>query len=380
MNFNFWGKTSSEVAACELPEIFPLALTQDIFNHADIEATFFKILADTIERTHGLAEKYEPLLWDNCVQTEAHHGLITHIAEAMTRERELFLVFKPSVMVLRKATSDEEAKIRADYEANGSSAVGVFVSFRRYRRSQMLRIYSALEYCVLSSLHKSLNISKAVQIKISKLRESVSVMDADLAASQARALAKALERGKDVYLDKEDEITTATPDTSTTEKAISFLDAKRAFILGLPLAYISGLQTGGLGSSGEADTKAIERGLKQYYVSIVQPTLKALFGADTEFKSEDFRQMETNLEVLKTFELTSDEYMSKEAKTEVVQRMFGLCAEDEKKAMKKEADQAALDLAAGIAPSGQQLKSNPNQDPKNQGAAAKPAPAFAGAQ
>ncbi len=364
--FSFFNK-SSELSDSELPEIFPLSLTQDVFNRADIVATFFKILTDTLERTHGLSKKYEPLLWDNCVQTEANAGLITLLAEAMACKRELFLVFVPSVMVLREATSEEKQKIQADYKKDGESKNGVFISFKNYRRSEMLAIYSNLEYCVLSSLHKSLNISKAVQIKISKLRESVNLLDATVASGQARTIAKALERGKDVYLDKEDEITTATPDTSATEKAIGFLDAKRAFILGLPLAYISGLQSGGIGNTGEADTKAIERGLKQYFVSIIQPVLKALFGQDVEFKSQDFRQMTTALEVLKTFELTSDEYLSKEGKTDIVRRAFEVDENDEEKALKAEAAQAQKDAANGVAPpSTQKLKSNPNQDPQRQ--------------
>ena len=84
--------------------------------------------------------------------------------------------------------------------------------------------------------------------------------------------------------DKEDEITNATPDISTDEKAILFLDAKRAYILSLPWLYVTGEQTG-IGASGENDMRAVERGLKQYFVSIIQPVVKALWGVETEFKS-----------------------------------------------------------------------------------------------
>ncbi len=122
----------------------------------------------------------------------------------MTEQKELFLVYVPSVNVLRKATTQEEETIRADYKKSGESKTGVFVSFKNYRRTEMLSIYSALEYCVIASLHKTLNISKAIQIKISELRASVSLKDESVARGQASALAKALAAGKDIFLDARD--------------------------------------------------------------------------------------------------------------------------------------------------------------------------------
>jgi hypothetical protein len=332
--FKFWNKTTE--SNDELPDIFPLDVVQRDFTRMDILSTYTKILTDTIERTFGIPKQLEKLLWDNCVQTESNDGLITLLAEAMTEQRDLFIVYSPSVKILRKATEKEEAQIRDDYKKMGESKVGVYISFKKYRRTQMLLVYSSFEYCVLASLNKTLNISKAVQIKINDLRASVSLNDSEVAKEQGQKIAKALSNGKDVMLDKNDEITSANPDTSSTEKAIGFLDAKRAFILSLPISYISGLQTAGIGSTGEADTKAVERGLKQYFVSIVQPVLNSLFNIETKFKSQDFRQMNTALEVLKTFDLVSDENMSREAKQEIVSRVFELDANEERANIEKE--------------------------------------------
>src|SRR5690606_29068033 len=150
----------------------------------------------------------------------------------------------------------------------GESETGVFISFKGYRRTDMLTIYSNLEYCILASLHKTVNIAKAVQIKINDLRASVSLNDSEVARAQARSIATALGKGKDVYLDVKDIIEAARIDTAPTEKAIGFLDAKRAFILSLPLSYISGLQTPGIGSTGEADARAVDNGLKQYFLTV----------------------------------------------------------------------------------------------------------------
>lgn len=335
----FSGKTVTE--DCELPDIYPLALQSDIFCKADIIATYTKILTDTLERTHGIPKKVVPLLWDNCVQSEGTDGLITLLVTAMVNKTELFLVFAKAVDILRVATEQEKAQIRADYKKSGESKIGVYISFKNYRRTDMLQIYSALEYCILTSLHKTVNISKAVQIKISELRKSTSLADAGVGIAQAKSLAEALRRGSDVLLDAEDTITTATPNIDPTEKAIAFLDAKRAFVLDLPISYVSGLQTPGIGSTGEADMRAIERGLKQYFFSIVHPVLLALFAVDTEFKSQDFRQITSALESLKTFDLVSDEMMSKQAKHEIIARLFNLDEDEEAKALEAEAKDRA---------------------------------------
>jgi hypothetical protein len=263
------------------------------------------------------------------------------------------------VKVLRRATHDEEVKIKTDYEKTGKSSVGVFVSFRKYIKTDMLTLYSALEYCVLASLYKTMNLAKAVQIKVKDLRAGVSLNDAELAANQAKEIACALKAGKDVMLDAGDEIATASPDVSPTEKAMQFLDRKRAFVLALPFAYITGEQTGGLNASGEADTMAVERGLKLYFASIIQPVLKALFQVDVEFKSQDFRTITSALEALKAFELASDENLSREAKQEILARMFGLDPDEEKKALEKEAKEREEEGEE------ETLDPNPEVDPIN---------------
>lgn len=321
----FGGSVDSD---SELPEIFPFPIQNSEFVKIDVQTTYTKILTDTVARVHGLSVDQKRALWDSCVQTDANAGLITLLAEAMTEKKELFLVFK--VGVLRKATSDEERQIKEDYKAKGSSAVGAWISFKVYKRTDMLKIYSGFEYCVISSLNKNLNISKSLQLKVSKLRQSVSLSDSAIAKASARSVAKALGDGKDVLLDSEDTIETATPDTTASEKSMVFLDAKRAFYLGLPLSYIAGEQTPGLNSTGEADTRAVERGLYQYYVSILEPVFKVLFNRDTKFKSLDFRQINSSLEVLKAFELVTDDLMTKEEKREIVARLFDLEAPQDK--------------------------------------------------
>lgn len=308
----------------ELPEIFPVPVAQSDFVRIDVVTIYRKILTDVAERTHGLSDDEASLLWDNCVMDSSSDGLITMLAKAMASKGELFLVYESAVYVIRKATSQETQQIRADYEAQGESPVGVYVSFKGFDAADMVRFYVALEYCAVAGMYKSSNMAKAIQLKIAKLREGVGLADAQAAADQAVAMAKALAAGRDVLLDSEDEITTLVPDMSPVKESVAFLSQKLSFYLGLPASYLTGEQTGGIGSTGENDTRAVERGLKAYYFSVMKPVLEALFESTLSYKSQDFRMAATATELLKTFALIDDTLVSADNKRRIINQLLDL--------------------------------------------------------
>lgn len=318
-----------ETSNAELPLLFPLGITQEIFIDTDVMNVYSKILTDCIDRTQGIPQEIFPLLWDNCLQSESTLGLISLIARAMTLKADLFLIYDPALPLVRPATGDESSQIRSDYERLGSSDLGIYVSFRNYHRTDLVKLYSAMEYCVIASLNKMVNLSKAIQFKMGDMRSSVNLTDSSVAVDQAKTMAKSLGNGRDILMDKNDEILTGTPDISSIEKSILFLDGKKAFYYAMPLSYINGEQTPGIGSTGEADTKAVERGLKQYYISVLKPVLETLFEITTSFKSNDFRQIGTALEAVKTFELVSNDLISTDDKKLIIQKLFDIDPEVE---------------------------------------------------
>jgi hypothetical protein len=290
----------------------------------DVQNIFSRILTDVLERTQGIPEASEQLLWDNCVANESSDGLVTMLSKAMAGKHDLFLVYDKAVKLIRKADPKEESQIRKDYKDRGESVVGTYITFKNYTRSDMVRLYSALEYCAVAALSKSMNLSKAIQLKLSDLRSSVGLTDSADVKAQALKIAEGLQNGKDVMLDAKDTIETSAPDLTATKSAMEFIAQKRSFYLGLPATYITGESSKGLGDSGVGDAKAVERGLKNYYFSVIKPVSEALFGVKTTFKSEDFDGLSTSLEALKTFELTSDELISQDNKRVIINKLFGL--------------------------------------------------------
>lgn len=320
-----WGAGSTE-----LPNIFPLAISQANFVSIDIENIYRKILTDMFERTSGLNDDDQALLWDNCLASECSYGLISLLACAMAEKKELFLVIDPATKVLRKASATEIQTIRSSYEKKAEPVklagvgIGVFISFKNYHVVDMIRVYSALEFCTVASLNKTMNTAKSLQIKIDGLRGSVSMADSSVAIAQAQTMAKALGEGKDIMTDSKDIIEALQPDLSPTKASMELLNEKRAFYLNMPASYITGVLNSGLGDTGQADVKAVERGLKVYFFQIGKPVCNALFEKKVEFRTEDFQLISTGLEAMKTFDLTSDEYMASENKLKTVNKLFGL--------------------------------------------------------
>lgn len=314
--------SSSNSGSDQLPDIFPIPVTQKDFVQTDCEIIYARILTDVIDRTTGIPEKNQKHLWDNCVKSEKPDGLITLLAKAMVEKRELFLVLKDDV--LREATEDEKTQIKDDYDKKLESKTGVFVSFKNYKKSDMIKFYSALEYCTVGSLYKSMNLAKAIQLKFDSMRASTALSDSGDIKKQAVLLAQALEKGLGVAIDAKDIIEVAKIDMTATNSATEFIDQKRSLYLGMPASWISGLTKTGLSDSGEGNQKDVERGLKPYFVSIIKPVCQALFGVQKlEFKTEDFTGLSTDLEMLKTLDVVSEDLMSMENKLDLVNKRFG---------------------------------------------------------
>lgn len=326
--FNFIG-VSEKVET--LPDIFPIPIVQNTFVAIDVENIYKRILTDVFERTDGITDEKKPLLWDNCLGSEMQDGLVSLIAKAMVKKSDLFIVYRAATNVITKATSVEEQAIRDGYKLKAEpvklpdGGLGIYATFKNYLTSEMVQFYSALEYCAVGGLWKQGNLSKAVQIKISDLRSSVSLGDSAAAKSQAKAMADGLADGKDILMDAKDIVESLTPDLTATNSTLELIAKKQSFYLGLPASYFSGEQSSSsMSDTGKADAKAVDRGLKSYFFSIVKPIVDSLFTIKSTFKSQDSEGLDTALKVIETFDRTSNEIIGLENKTKIANKAFGL--------------------------------------------------------
>lgn len=304
----------------ELIEIFPFPIQEVDFVKIDVQNMFKRVLSDASDRISNLDDDKRNLFYDNFIKSESVKGLLTHLSEAMYEKKDLYLSYDSALNVIEIPKAEVQTKIRLDYSQDGKSESGVYVSFAKYYKTDLLKIYSSLEYFTIAALYKQVNISKSTQVKISDLRKTVAEQDSEIAVEQAKKIAQALKNGNDVLMDVGDTIESLIPNLEPVKASIDFIKSKQAFYLGMPRQYIDGVQNSGLGDTGEGESRAIDRGLKSYFKSILKPILDSLFDMKSEFKSESSIQVGSLLEMLKTFDITSDEYMDREAKQNLIKK------------------------------------------------------------
>lgn len=325
--FSFLGANSE---ADKLPDIFPIPISDKDFITIDVQNIYTRILTDVLERTDGIKDELKPLLWDNCLASEKPDGLVSLVTKAMAEKKELFLVYALATKVVRSATEEEAQTIRAGYKEKaepvklGEGAIGLFISFKQYCRTDMVRFYSALEYCAVGGLWKAANISKSVQIKIDGLRANVSLNDSAAAKSQAKAMADGMKEGRDILADAKDVIESLAPDMTATNATLELIAKKQSNYLGLPPTYFGAEGKATMNDSGKGDSRKVEQGLKAYYFSIIKPIVEGLFTVKTTFKSNDAENIEASLKVLETMDRTSEAWINAENKTKIVNKAFGL--------------------------------------------------------
>lgn len=324
--FSFLGRDTSPT---DIPNIYPMPVLQKDFVAIDVQNIFSRILTDTFERTHGIPDDEKMLIWDSCLASDVSDGLVTMLSKAMVDKQDLFIVYIKNLKLIRKATAEETSQIREGYKTKAEpvkvdGGVGIFVTFKNFKKSDMVKFYSALEWCSVGGLWKQSNLSQALQLKFKDMRGSIANSDAPDAKTQAEAIAKNLAAGKDVALDGEDTIETSKPDVTATNSSLEMIQKKQALYLGMPASYLIGEGSTGLSDSGKSDQKSVDRGLKNYFFSIVKPVSDGIFGVKTEFKSEDSEGISSAIEVLKAMDTTSNEFLNQENKTKIVNKAFGL--------------------------------------------------------
>ena len=247
-----------------------------------------KILHRVYSRSEGAkdADKIASL-FDSTERSAALRGLISLLAMAMTEKKEIAIVYDSGVA--RIAEEKEKQQIEKDYTEKSKSGTGVLVSFKNYCLSDLLLAYMSMLYDILSSMNTQVGLTKALQIKISNLRATVSMAGKDEPINQAKDINASLKAGRSVLMDEKDKVETLTINSESTEAAFQFVCSLIASELGVSLSFITGELTSGMSATGEADQNADEYGFQDFFNSIFKPVCDKLYGWNLSFVSDDWR-------------------------------------------------------------------------------------------
>ena len=279
---------------------------------------YAKILRRCYAKSSGLSDEQATNLWDSVDLGDAQHGIINKVSFAMAKKKELIL-FKDGGIV-REAEQAEADQIKKDYEERGRSDKGVYLNFKKYAMTDVLRLYMAFIFEIIRGAWVNVNLTKALQLKIADARKTIAASDAADPMQVASNVVSALKDGKSVFLDAGDDVKTTELQTQAIKDALSLVYGLLAGELGVSTSFICGELTSGMAVTGEADVNANEDGIKDFFNSVFKPIIDKLFGVSLKFKSDNWRRIKEFAQIIPFVE--TSEYIDDAKKRELLERLF----------------------------------------------------------
>lgn len=277
-----------------------------------VRDTYETILTDCFARTAGLNEEQESSLWDSCVDSEAHKGLISLLAGAMAEKKKLGLLFSSGVV--RKAEKADEPQIK------DGTVKSIQCSFESYSKTTLLKMYAGFLYDVIENANAGLKISKSIQFKVADLRPTQENNSSDSAREQGTAIVHGVQDGKSVMMDARDTLMQAPFDATPMKEGFNLFTGLSAKVIQMPQSYVNGLLAQGISTTGESDALAVEKGLKAYFNRIVRPVCRNLYGVNVTFKSDNWRKLQAVASVLPSLEIST--LVTDEQKSRCIAELF----------------------------------------------------------
>lgn len=319
LNFSkFFGTNTQQQTDFQLDIRFPWDLAQKDFTEWFCKNLYRKVLLDCYARAADFPQKKESVLWDSVVNTQSARGLVSILAEGMTdTEHEVYLLYVNNTV--RPALTEEERQAILN-DLTGDH--GIILSFKDFYQTKILKQLAALLFCALKNANTGLHLSQSVILKISGLRENISVLNSQGPTAQAKALVQALTQdGKGAMLDSGDLIETPPFDPEPMEKTLDVIFGLISLSTGLPRSYVDGLVNSGLSDTGEADSLAVERALSFYFNSIFKPVCDKLLKCNLVYKRSSWRKFAEVANLLPVLEAT--DMVPTEYKEKLIKELFG---------------------------------------------------------
>lgn len=263
---------------------------------------FDKIIFPDAEK--DFKDKITPSFYDNLSVEGINKGIIKNLAYGIVQNQKVFFVNASAGdnIIVRQGTQEELQKYEKE---QGNIKNQIQMDFTKYNQSKALKLFYSMIYWIIRATNTNVKISNSVLVKIAKLRELVAKEDADDVIKQAKEINDAIKRGNSIIADKDDTMERLEINSQATKDALDVAFSLVSGLIKMPLSFVNGELTTGLTQTGDSDNLAIERGLKNYYYTILKPCTEKLFETKTRFSSDNTAKLKTLIGILPQLELST---------------------------------------------------------------------------
>lgn len=263
---------------------------------------FDKIIFPDAEK--DFKDKITPSFYDNLSVEGINKGIIKNLAYGIVQNQKVFLVNASAGdnIIVRQGTQEELQKYEKE---QGNIKNQIQMDFTKYNQSKALKLFYSMIYWIIRATNTNVKISNSVLVKIAKLRELVAKEDAEEVIKQAKEINDAIKRGNSIVADKDDTMERLEINSQATKDALDVAFSLVSGLIKMPLSFVNGELTTGLTQTGDSDNLAIERGLKNYYYTILKPCTEKLFDTKIRFTSDNTAKLKTLIGILPQLELST---------------------------------------------------------------------------
>lgn len=319
MGFTFFKNSTAPTTAEQTVFARPyrLKIEEQKFIQLKTRALYERILKQCYHKTGGIRESDKnQVALSMFVSVELStraNGTIPLVAKAMESNQRIALVYNPDLGLTRIANGAEEEYLLNEYRENKNAVGqldaglrGMVLDFTNFALTKLIKSYMAMIYAVMDSANTQVNLARSLQIKLNKLRESISVNASPEAIATARDINAGLKDGKSALLDAGDNIIQTAISAESVEKALDIFYSALAADLGLSMSFVSGVLTSGMSATGDADINYEENGIKDFWISIWRPIMIKLYGQDkVKFLTDRWRLLTARMQTLVFIENSS---------------------------------------------------------------------------
>jgi hypothetical protein len=309
--FKFQGNSLSNVANVSIPMGWDYYIDKDTFIEFYIKTIYKKILQYLFHKTifDNNMDKKLNVFQDNFLNTEQNLGFISLLTDAIYRcESQVFRYDSGTNTI-------EKFSYRDGINANDRHIC--VVDFSKNKSGiLLLSQYVNMLYNLLTSEQKKANISNSLTFKINDLTDKVGMIEKKSVEQQALNIKNSILRGDMAVIDAGSSIdignTDITPETKTEET----IKQNIAQVIGLPLNFLFGTSTAGIGASGENDTDSLERAMQTNFEIYWKPYVEKLFNIKIKYKVENWQLIRNCRDILDYVETST--LLSEEQKQTIV--------------------------------------------------------------
>lgn len=319
MGFSFFknstGPTTAEQTVFARP--FCLKIKETEFIQLKTRALYERILKRCYHKTGDInKEESNQIALSMFMSIEfsnKNNGTIPLVARAMESNQRIALVYDSNLGLTRIANTKEQTLLMGAYNNNRNAIAeiegglrGMVLDFTNSSLTKLIKSYMAMIYAVMDSANTQVNLARSLQIKLNKLRESISVNSSPEAITAAKDINAGLKEGKSALLDSGDIIIQTAIDAKSIEDALNIFYSALASDLGLSVSFVSGVLTSGMSATGDADINYEENGIKDFWVSVWRPIMLKLYNQQNiKFLTDRWRLLQARMQTLVFIENSS---------------------------------------------------------------------------